>query len=73
MDMYTLKKSILMIPTPGQTEQEYLAKYHHNKLHKLLKINQVKTFNDLPDPLPISILNKTAATKNFREVLKELF
>jgi UDP-N-acetylglucosamine:LPS N-acetylglucosamine transferase len=27
MDIATVKKKALMIPTPGQTEQEYLAKY----------------------------------------------
>ncbi|MDK2840530.1 MAG: hypothetical protein PWQ17_35 [Anaerophaga sp.] len=73
MDMYTLKKSILMIPTPGQTEQEYLAKHHHNNLHKLLNIKHINTFDNLPHPLPPKVLNNTSATKNFREVLKELF
>ena len=28
MDLYILQKKVLFIPTPGQTEQEYLAKYH---------------------------------------------
>ena len=28
MDLYFLQKKVLLIPTPGQTEQEYLAKYH---------------------------------------------
>jgi uncharacterized protein (TIGR00661 family) len=27
MDLYILQKKVLFIPTPGQTEQEYLAKY----------------------------------------------
>lgn len=31
MDLTTLGKKAILIPTPGQTEQEYLAKYHHNK------------------------------------------
>ena len=26
MDLYKLKKKAILIPTPGQTEQEYLAK-----------------------------------------------
>jgi len=32
MDLMTLKKKAILIPTPGQTEQEYLAKHlmHHN-------------------------------------------
>ncbi len=31
MDMYALKKRPLFIPTPGQTEQEYLARYLNGK------------------------------------------
>jgi len=28
MDMATLQKKAVLVPTPGQTEQEYLADYH---------------------------------------------
>ena len=31
MDLITLKKTAILIPTPGQTEQEYLANYLHNR------------------------------------------
>ena len=34
MDLYVLQKKVLFIPTPGQTEQEYLAKYHM-KIHSI--------------------------------------
>ena len=27
MDLYKLEKNAILIPTPGQTEQEYLAKH----------------------------------------------
>ena len=27
MDLFLLKKKAVLVPTPGQTEQEYLAKY----------------------------------------------
>ena len=30
MDFYFLRKKVLFVPTPGQTEQEYLAEYHKN-------------------------------------------
>lgn len=33
MDLATLGKKAILVPTPGQTEQEYLAKYHHKKGH----------------------------------------
>ena len=31
MDLYTLGKNAVFIPTPGQTEQEYLAKYYERE------------------------------------------
>ena len=34
MDLYILQKKVLFIPTPGQTEQEYLAK-HHLETHSI--------------------------------------
>jgi uncharacterized protein (TIGR00661 family) len=40
MDMYYLKRNIVIIPTPGQTEQEYLGDYHNRKGH--IKIEQHK-------------------------------
>ena len=33
MDLAVLKKNAILIPTPGQTEQEYLAEYHYQKRH----------------------------------------
>lgn len=37
MDMFCLGKNCLLIPTPGQTEQEYLASYHEGKDHIFVK------------------------------------
>ncbi len=31
MDLFILEKNAVLVPTPGQTEQEYLAKYLNNK------------------------------------------
>lgn len=31
MDLSVIQKEAILIPTPGQTEQEYLAKYHNKK------------------------------------------
>lgn len=31
MDLFVLRKKAIMVPTPGQTEQEYLADLFHNK------------------------------------------
>ncbi len=35
MDLATMGKKAVLIPTPGQTEQEYLALYHDKKRHFL--------------------------------------
>lgn len=38
MDLSALGKQAVFVPTPGQTEQEYLAKkYHHFGLHMMMK------------------------------------
>ena len=31
MDMVKLKKKMMLVPTPGQTEQQYLAKYFQER------------------------------------------
>jgi hypothetical protein len=31
MDLVYAGKNAILIPTPGQTEQEYLAAYHHSQ------------------------------------------
>lgn len=52
MDLYFLQKKVLFIPTPGQTEQEYLAKYYKEEysisFFKQGKINLKKAdFNSI--------------------------
>ena len=41
MDLITLNKTAIIIPTPGQTEQEYLANYLHNK-NIFIRVEQKK-------------------------------
>ncbi len=36
MDLWYIGKAAILIPTPGQTEQEYLAGYHNGKNHYTL-------------------------------------
>lgn len=47
MDLHVLeKKEIVLIPTPGQTEQEYLAEYWQKKFGSIqLPQNKINTFN----------------------------
>jgi uncharacterized protein (TIGR00661 family) len=40
MDLSVFDKKVIYIPTPGQTEQEYLGKYHANKNDKIICIQQ---------------------------------
>lgn len=46
MDLATLNKKSILIPTPGQTEQEYLGKYLHEK--KIAFCTPQKSFSLLP-------------------------
>ncbi|UCE37597.1 MAG: glycosyltransferase [Thermoplasmata archaeon] len=48
MDIYALEKKAMFIPTPQQTEQEYLAK-HHEERGNFLYVNQKEI--DLPNNL----------------------
>ena len=41
MDIIKLNKKAILIPTPGQTEQEYLAKFHTNKLNFFISNNEI--------------------------------
>jgi UDP-N-acetylglucosamine transferase subunit ALG13 len=45
MDLVALKKTALLVPTPGQTEQEYLAHYH-NSLGTFSCVNQEQLDNE---------------------------
>ncbi|PKP45512.1 MAG: glycosyltransferase [Bacteroidetes bacterium HGW-Bacteroidetes-12] len=40
MDLAVLGKKAVLVPTPGQTEQEYLAKYHVEKQHYFTQTQQ---------------------------------
>jgi uncharacterized protein (TIGR00661 family) len=40
MDLSVFDKKVIYIPTPGQTEQEYLGKYHADKNDKIICIQQ---------------------------------
>jgi hypothetical protein len=70
MDMYYLKRNIVLVPTPGQTEQEYLADYHDKKGH--IKIEQDKTEYLDFDFLSTQIkqAEHKEASINFRTVLQ---
>lgn len=67
MDLAVLGKKVFFIPTLGQTEQEYLARYHQQKKHapfcrqdeftleKLQEINNVYGFKQQKSELPMNL------------------
>ena len=79
MDLLTLKRTALLVPTPGQTEQEYLADYLHNKKlffsvqQKELNINALskfdKKFDILADNVSSLHINKVETFLRKRNLL----
>jgi len=55
MDLYKLEKEAILIPTPGQTEQEYLAQYLNGRMGftflKQEKLERLQLSNELSDIL----------------------
>ncbi|GAB4285262.1 MAG: glycosyltransferase [Marinilabiliales bacterium] len=59
MDLLVLKKNAVLIPTPGQTEQEYLARFYHKrkiffymsqkKFDINIALNNIKEYNNIPE------------------------
>ncbi len=58
MDLAVLQKKAFFIPTPGQTEQEYLAKY--------LEENEIAPYSS-QDKFKINNLNKIKDYKGFKK------
>lgn len=67
LDLAVIGNKALMTPTPGQTEQEYLAKYHNNK-NNFYSVDQNK-INLIRD---IEIAKKTTGIKRKCEVSKSI-
>ncbi|WP_291858810.1 glycosyltransferase [Marinilabilia sp.] len=69
MDMYFLKKNILIVPTPGQPEQEYLATHHDQKNHKKILQSQIPETDFSKTTPPDAIRPMEKSPLNFRSVL----
>jgi hypothetical protein len=59
MDLFKLQKNAILIPTPGQTEQEYLSEF-------LSKSNYFKSINQNQ----IKFKNLIAKTQKFQKIKK---
>ena len=72
MDLAAMKKDALLIPTPGQTEQEYIAA-HLTSAKIFLSVGQSAfRFEDAATKGGISIHNFTAAGNNFSALKKAI-
>jgi len=64
MELASLKSSALIIPTPGQTEQEYLAEYLSGKGYfsslTQNKIASVRSLPEVPASFPEDLLSESA-------------
>jgi uncharacterized protein (TIGR00661 family) len=68
MDLISLKRLAVLVPTPGQTEQEYLAQYYNmrkmfvvanqNELDLQETLNQLSVYKWSYNYTPISVLEK---------------
>lgn len=71
MDLYRLNRRAVIVPTPGQTEQEYLADYYQGKgWHYVMKqgnLNLLKASKELTNLHPCSITESSGALKQFLE------
>lgn len=73
MDLAVLGKKAILVPTPGQTEQEYLAKYHFEKGHfytqKQNKFELVNSLKESENYNGIKMEGNTSLSKIIIEVL----
>lgn len=58
MDLVSIGRSAVLIPTPGQTEQKYLAELHRNKFLIATSFNDVSGLASNPEKLIENLINK---------------
>ena len=79
MDLIALGQTAIIIPTPGQTEQEYLCQRLHEKKfffcvkQENMDLNrQIDLFLAVKNSLKNNILQLAQHTKEFKNTLHEL-
>ncbi len=75
MDLAVLDKKAIFIPTPGQTEQEYLGSlYHEKKMHLCVKQSELNIESSIQESLSFKgfpdYQDNNLLTKNVEEFLK---
>jgi hypothetical protein len=75
MDLLMLNKRALLIPTPGQTEQEYLSEHLIKEGFSRLnqsQLRRLKNFEELPFPKEVSAFTNSWQNPYFKKFIKEL-
>ncbi len=70
MDLAAVNRSAIIIPTPGQTEQEYLGQYHHDKTHYCLQQNDLSLEKAMQE---VSSLKSVYIKSDPRQSVDDLF
>ncbi len=72
MDLAVMKKKAIFIPTPGQTEQEYLGNlYHQKKLHLCVKQHELNVAKAMEQTSEYSGFSDFSETELLSENVKE--
>lgn len=72
MDLQFVKANVLFIPTPQQTEQEYLAKLHANKNHCYFQNQDAVDVSVLLNRSTKNVLPESTVKTNFIELAESL-
>jgi UDP-N-acetylglucosamine:LPS N-acetylglucosamine transferase len=65
MDLCLMRKSALLVATPGQGEQEYLASYHKGKLFVIQEnVDLSSAWKEIPAEIPL-------ATEGYQHCIQE--
>lgn len=72
MDLAALQKKAILVPTPGQTEQEYLAGYHYQKKHFFFaKQDEFELQSAFKHCANFTGINKTPQAYTLKRVIRE--
>jgi len=73
MDLQALGAKALFVPTPGQTEQEYLARlYHQQGIALSRQQEQLNLPSDIKEASAYAGFKKKAVTEKYKTVLDAL-
>ena len=72
MDLAVMKKKAIFVPTPGQTEQEYLGNlYHQKKLHLCVRQNELDLAQAIEQVSAFNGFSEFSETELLSENVKE--